>query len=268
MIHPQITTRTCSWTQFTRLYYLDLSTWSHATQEWFLHSNLLSPWSYPIKAQTLEHTKRQFHDASVLVVPSNFYVNWCHWARFPMQLPKAMSKNRCRNEQLRQCRWNNKEGYGRAWPGTGVRAGNDCDLIVVIRPSTARPVNLHVGLAKVFPDATVRLVNYLPSERRLPNNQLFWPTLRHRFSTAVNTRLSHPALYLTVSLQLLVTSLPATFLNSCIHMVACNDCSVLRGVLHFLEKPLTNWQLHLSKDRHARRIQCESCLFSRGRRWK
>ena len=84
-----------------------------------------------------------------------------------------MSKNRCRNERLRQCRGNNEEGYGRAWPGTGVRAGNDCDLIVVIRPSTARPVNLHVGLAKVFPDAAVRLVNYLPSERRLPNNQLF-----------------------------------------------------------------------------------------------
>ena len=47
-----------------------------------------------------------------------------------------------------------------------------------------------------------------------------------------STRLSHPALYLTVSLQLLVTSLPATFLNSCIHMfVACNDCSVLWDVL-------------------------------------
>ena len=113
MIHPRITTRTCSWIQFTRLYYLNLSTWSHATQEWFLHSNLLSPWSYPIKAQTLEHTKRQFHDASVLVVPSNFYVNWCHWARFPVQLPKALSKNRCRNERLRQCRGNNEEGYGR-----------------------------------------------------------------------------------------------------------------------------------------------------------
>ena len=133
-----------------------------------------------------------------------------------------------------------RRGVWPAWPGTGVRAGDDCDLIVVIRPSTARPVNLHVGLAKVFPDAAVRLVNYLPSERRLPNNQLFWPTPRHRFSTAVNTRLSHPALYLTVSLQLLVTSLPATFLNSCIHMVACNDCSVLRGVLHVLEKTIDN----------------------------